>query len=143
MADMSFAKIRQLAGQAGRGVLKSLETLFSGLVDGTVVVYPRVAVGSIAANATEMFIGLGWIPDYVRVVNITDGGPALEWCNNTNDTAIQYATTITQVTSGGITPLTTLSTTLGFKVGIKATISGTTLNGKALRYMAVKNRPSA
>lgn len=106
-------------------------------------------VGTYTGTGAAINIILGFVPDYVRIINITDGTEAFDWFNGMGaGTAIKTSDAVATQASNGITayagvrPFT--SGSAGSEVmnpGIGAGITvGTALstNAKVYRYIATR-----
>lgn len=108
----------------------------------------NVEIGSYTGTGAAINIELGFVPEYVRVVNTTDGDAAWEWFDNmTAAHAIAYnaieddGTTgnaaIAPITANGISPMAGDRTTPlrpGFTVGTALSESA-----KVFRYIAMRS----
>jgi hypothetical protein len=132
-----FATALQQIAQGARSLLRSIPIVLKALIDGTLVVYPRMVVGTIAATATTMTVNLGFAPDAVEVINVTDAKQLNWYSPMTSGTGLLLATTAAAVSSGGVTPITTAGSE-GFSVGTNISAPS-----KFLTYIAYRNRPTA
>lgn len=99
----------------------------------------QIKVGSYTGTGAAINISLGWVPDYVRIVNATDGDVTAEWFAGMAD-----ASSVTIVTTAGPVLDTTnqvsdyagadASASPGFTVG-----SDLSESGKTFRYVAMRN----
>lgn len=107
----------------------------------------EIKVGSYTGTGAAINVELGFTPDYVKVINVTDGDEYWEWFSSmTNAHAIYTRTvtdngvtgnaSITRITANGITPLnpTDFTTKQGFTIGTALSESGDTF-----AYVAVRN----
>lgn len=104
----------------------------------------NIAIGKWTGNGSAKNVSIGFIPDYVRVVNVTDGDIAYEWFRGLGaDDAFQMtnhdSTQLSIITSNGISTYAGSDTpgseaTPGFAVG--ATFNE---NAKVFRYVAMRN----
>lgn len=95
-----------------------------------------IVVGTYTGTGAAIDIELGFVPDYVRVFNITDGDAAWTWFNGmTAGTAIADASGPVTLGSNGITALSGSTTKAdGFTVG-----TGLSESAKVFRYLALRN----
>lgn len=107
---------------------------------------PNIRTGTFTGNGAAQHIVLGFVPDYVRVINITDGTHAFEWFKgmaagnafqNANHGTVQNSV----ITSNGITAYPGQQQTspetgqgAGFTVGTAISV-----NAKVYRYVAIRN----
>lgn len=102
--------------------------------------------GTYTGNAAAINIELGFTPDYVKIVNITDGDDAWEWFSNMpNASAIYYkgivdngataAAALSKITANGVSPYA------GGPANAKGFTVGTALseNAKVFSYLAFRN----
>lgn len=100
-----------------------------------------VKVGTYTGTGAAINIELGWVPDYVRVWNVTDGDVSWEWFNglgagdvlqNTNHASTQNSL----VTSNGIDTYEPedFTNSQGFTVGTTLSESA-----KVFRYVALRD----
>ena len=96
-----------------------------------------IKIAKVTGTGAAIDINLGWVPDYVRIVNITDADVIDEWFadGSAAGTAIQTAAAVAARASNGITILNT-STAKGFTIG-----SGISESAKVLGYVAMRNIP--
>lgn len=136
----TLASARQLASAAGRMLPNAIERFLRRLIDGNLVVYPQVVIGTVTGGSSATPVVLGFTPDFVQITNITDYNAIFQWsAGMTNDTAVKLqapASTMGQITSGGITPVSTAGSQ-GFSLGFNIAIAA-----KNLQYIAIKNRPT-
>ena len=94
-------------------------------------------VGKVTGTGAAININLGWVPDYVRIVNITDADVIDEWFadGSAAGTAINTAAAVAARASNGITILNN-ATAKGFTIG-----SGISESAKVLGYVAIRNLP--
>jgi hypothetical protein len=100
----------------------------------------EVKIGSYTGTGAIKNIEIGWIPDYVRVVNVTDGDDIGEWFKGmTDDTAIDIAAAVAANAAGGISDYVGDATHApGFTVGVDYSE-----NAKVFRYVALRSGPGA
>lgn len=98
-------------------------------------------IGSYTGTGAAIDVELGWVPDYIRIWNATDGDETYEWFSgmaaaNALKTANHASTQLALITSNGITALNPkdFAKKKGFTVG--TAISEST---KVFRYIAVRN----
>jgi hypothetical protein len=99
---------------------------------------PNLRIGTYTGNAAAQNISLGFVPDWVRIVNVTDGTNETEWFNG-----MAAASGISVVTTAGPVLDTTnqvtafagdTSNAAGFTVGTDLSV-----NTKVYRYVAGRN----
>ena len=94
-------------------------------------------IGIVTGTGAALNVSLGFVPDYVRLVNITDGNVIAEWFEgqaegtSVRDTGTALATAAAP--NGIATYLGTASNPRGFTIG-----SGLSLSGKQLGYVAIR-----
>lgn len=111
---------------------------------------PNIRTGTVEGTGAAINISLGFIPDYVKVINVEDGDIMFEWfAGMTNGHAIQSINVVDSGTSGaaGLSRITSNgisayngSTTAGAGFTLGTAISE---NGKDLAYLAVRNGAGA
>lgn len=96
-----------------------------------------ISIGRVTGTGAAININLGWVPDYVRIVNITDADVFDEWFRDGSaaGTSISTAAAVAPRSSNGVTALDT-DTAKGFTIG-----SGISESGKVLGYIAQRNLP--
>lgn len=90
----------------------------------------EVADGFYTGTGAAINIELGWVPDYVKIINLTDGTEMFEWFNGaTNNPTIQSRAVTDNATTGNASMVrltsnavsayspTNLSNKPGFTVG--------------------------
>lgn len=97
--------------------------------------------GSVTGTGAAINVSVGFVPDYVKVINDT-AGASIEWFSGMTD-GHGYkrvaAGTGTKITSGGISDFTGSSTAgEGFTLGADADVN---VNTVTLRYVAIQNGP--
>ena len=93
-------------------------------------------IGIVTGTGAALNVSLGFVPDYVRLVNITDGNVLAEWFEGMSEgTAVRdTGTPATLAAPNGIaTYLGSASQPRGFTIG--ATLSA---SGKQLGYVAIR-----
>jgi hypothetical protein len=99
---------------------------------------PNIKIGTYTGNAAAQNIELGFIPDWVRIINATDGTNESEWFNG-----MAAASGISTVTTAGPVLDTTNQVTsyAGDATHAKGFTVGTDLstNAKVYRYIAARN----
>lgn len=106
--------------------------------------YPEVKIGTITGNGAAQNVSCGFIPDQVRVFNITDGNVIHNWFNGPADalaTMKETAGSLATQAANGITKYAGSSTpgaeaTPGFTIGTDVSV-----NAKVLYYVALRNGP--
>lgn len=98
-----------------------------------------IKVGKVTGTGAAINVALGWVPDYVRIVNVTDGDRTDEWFRDGMAAASSIPTTAqvgATLTSNGISALDSSTLGKGFTIG--STISE---SAKVLCYVAIRNTP--
>lgn len=97
-----------------------------------------IKTGTVTGTGAAINISLGWKPDYVRVLNVTDGDTVDEWVNGmAAGTAITIAAAAASRSSNGISQYDgTISEPPGFTIG-----SGISESAKTLAWVAMRNKP--
>lgn len=97
---------------------------------------PCIKTGTVTGTGAAINIPLGFVPDYVRIVNITDADQIDEWFAGMADgTSVQTNTAVATRASNGVTPYAGSSTVAaGFTIG-----SGISESAKVLYYVALRN----
>lgn len=94
----------------------------------------EILVDTYTGTGSAKNIICGWVPDYVRIVQVTDGNLTGEWFEGMADgTSIDTAAAVTPNADNGISKL--LDATLG-----RGFIAGTdfSVTGKVYRYVAFR-----
>lgn len=93
-------------------------------------------IGTYTGNGAAQNIELGYIPDHVEIMNITDKNAGWEWFSSMNDgEAIALAAGPAPVASNGVSKLKgTNNTQKGFTIG-----TALSANGKTFAYRATRN----
>lgn len=108
----------------------------------------NVEIGTYTGNGAAINIELGFIPDHVRVINVTDGNQIFDWFNgmtaghairqqNVVDNGTTGNSSLASITSNGITALAGDRTTPrrpGFTVG-----TALSTDTKVYRYIASRS----
>ena len=94
-----------------------------------------IRVGTVTGTGAAINISLGWIPDYVKVVNLTDGDTIDEWFRgNGAGTSIRTVLAVATNATNGISEYAgTGAIAPGFTIGTAISETGDTLNWFALR----------
>lgn len=97
---------------------------------------PNFITGTVTGTGAAINVPLGFVPDYVRVVNVTDADQIDEWFSGMTDgTSIQTNTAVAARASNGISAYAgSVSVAPGFTIG-----SGISETAKVLRYFAARN----
>jgi hypothetical protein len=99
---------------------------------------PQIKIGTYTGNSAAQNIELGFVPDWVRIINATDGTNESEWFNG-----MAAASAISTVTTAGPVLDTAnqvsayagdTSHSPGFTVGTDLSV-----NAKVYRYVAARN----
>jgi hypothetical protein len=96
----------------------------------------QVMSGSTTGTGAVINIELGWIPDHVRVANITDTDTIDDWWSSMADgTSLTTTTAVATRATNGISPYAGDTThKKGFTIG-----SGISESGKTLAWVAMRN----
>lgn len=97
----------------------------------------KVKVGTVEGTGSAINIQLGWIPDYVKVINTEDRDVVHEWFNGMTDGhAIKTTTAVASLTSNGISAYQGVrgSAAKGFTIGTDVSEAD-----KTLHYIAIRN----
>jgi hypothetical protein len=106
----------------------------------------QVKVGSWTGDGAAKNVEIGWIPDYVLIINTTDGDIAYEWFNGMGaadairhnkiaDNGATGAASFELITSGGIDAYAgSTDNKEGFTLAAAANE-----NAKVFRYVALRN----
>jgi predicted extracellular nuclease len=94
-------------------------------------------VGTYTGTGAAINLLLGFIPDHIRVINITDGNAGAEWFKATPGTTVALAGALSKVTSNGINAYA--GTVGGNAPGVTL---GTTVSvtGKVYHYIASRGK---
>jgi hypothetical protein len=99
---------------------------------------PNIRIGTYTGNAAAQNISLGFIPDWVRIVNATDGTNESEWFSG-----MAAASAISTVTTAGpvLDATNQISSYAGDSSNAPGFSVGTDLstNAKVYRYIAARN----
>jgi hypothetical protein len=95
-----------------------------------------VKSGTVTGTGAALNISLGWVPDYICVINVTDGDEKDEWFSDMPaGHSIQTTTAVAKITSNGFTAYEgTSSASSGITLG-----TAISENGKTLSYFAMRN----
>lgn len=102
----------------------------------------QVATGSYTGNGAAQNISLGWVPDHIKVINVTDSDATWEWFKGMTDgTAVKTSAAVAPLAANGISEYAG-SAVPGSEAGAGFTI-GTDLSEdtKVHRYIAYRNGP--
>lgn len=97
----------------------------------------QVKVGTYTGDGAAQNISLGWTPDFVMVVNVTDGDIISTWFSGMTDgTSVDIAAAVAANADNAISDYAgaAAGATPGFSVG-----TDLSENGKVYRYMALRN----
>ena len=94
-----------------------------------------VLTGSVAATGVAINLSIGFVPEYVKVINVTDGLVIYEWFNTMADgTAIRTDLAVGPQAANGISKyLGTSALAPGFTLGTAIALAGKTLAWLASR----------
>lgn len=106
-------------------------------------------IGSYTGTGAAINVELGWVPDHIEIINITDGDEKWTWFESMSDANAIHEQSIAddgttsnvsmeKITSNGVTPYepTNLSNKKGFTVG-----TAISEDGKTFAYKATRNAP--
>lgn len=105
----------------------------------------QVKVGTYEGTGAAINIELGWVPDYVRVINVEDGDTVHEWFNgmgagdaiksqNVVDNGVTGNSSLALLAANGIDSYSADDNNDGFTVG-----TDLSENTKTYRYVAMRN----
>lgn len=103
----------------------------------------NITVGTYTGDGSAKNIEIGFVPSYVRIVNITDVGVD-EWFAGMTDAtsytnSTEAAAGAVRAAPGGVTPNEgSAGISAGFSVGAALSV-----NAKVYRYIAIQNGPGA
>lgn len=95
---------------------------------------PSIKTGFVLGTGAALTVSLGWVPDYVRVINVTDGDKIHEWVRSR----------FCAFTSGGTTEVVAGDTLEGATSGVRVTVdqvilvSGTWAGGDAAGFFVFR-----
>lgn len=94
-------------------------------------------IGKVTGTGAAIEMNLGWVPDYVRITNLTDADIIDEWYadGSAAGTSISTAAAVAARASNGITILND-GVKKGFTIG-----SGISESAKVLGFVAMRNTP--
>lgn len=95
----------------------------------------HIVTGTYTGTGAALNLELGFIPDYFRTINITDGNAGLTWFNGMADgTAIAEGAALASQASNGITTYagSEAANSAGLTIGTAASVSA-----KVYRYVAI------
>lgn len=97
-----------------------------------------IRTGTVTGTGAAINVSLGFVPDYVKVFNITDADQVDEWMTGmTAGTSIQTNAAVAARASNGISPFAGSATAApGFTIG-----SGISESTKLLGWVAFRNIP--
>ena len=97
----------------------------------------EIKTGTVEGTGSAINITCGFIPKYVKLINI-DGDATGEWTEDmTDDEIFKDLPTgvMAQMASGGITPMTVNGTVLGFTIGTDTDIN---VSAETLMWIAMR-----
>lgn len=104
---------------------------------------PNIQVGTVEGTGTAITVELGFVPDFVNVMNI-DGNAEGKWTSDMPDASMQKRTagTFSNAASNGITPYAGSrgDAGAGFIIGADADVNA---SGETLVYIAMRSGPGA
>ena len=94
------------------------------------------ATGTVTGTGAAINVPLGWTPDYIKVINITDGDRIDEWvAGMAAGTAVTTTAQVASTASNGLSLYTgNEAASKGFTIG-----SGISESGKTLGWVAQRN----
>jgi len=107
---------------------------------------PSIKTGTIIGNGAAQTISIGFVPDYLRIINVTDGNVVYEWTpdmaaanalksQNVVDNAATGNSSLALIIANGVTAFAGSSTAAaGFTIGTAISV-----NAKTLAYQAYRN----
>jgi hypothetical protein len=98
-----------------------------------------IRIGKVTGTGAAINVPIGFVPDYVRIVNATDGDRTDDWFRDGMAAGTSIPTTAqvgATLGSNGISALDSSTLGKGFTIG--STISE---SGKVLTYVAMRNTP--
>lgn len=100
----------------------------------------EVKVGTFTGTGAALNISIGWIPDYVRIINVTDGDITHEWFKGMTDgTSVDTGAAVAANAADGVSDYEGSSSAApGFTVG-----TDISENGKVYRYIALRSGAGA
>jgi len=102
--------------------------------------FPNVKVGEVSGTGSTVLVNLGWQPDYIETINLTDKDQMYKFHSGMSaGTAIDInkSGSIAELASEGFTLVNNATDNVcGFKIG--TTISE---SSKRIAYLAVRNGP--
>lgn len=149
---MNLTKAKFLAGQAERGIWRSVSQLLMGMLnqdtnDG-IVFSSQFKIGTYAGTGSTVDVSLGFVPDMVVALNYTDRDEV----HISHVGSLGSTGTTVRIGNGGSTAATSLIS--GITSGIAALNNTTTgvrgfmamanssESGKTYAYLALRNRPT-
>ncbi len=98
----------------------------------------QIKIGTYEGTGDALNVKIGFVPDFLFIVNVDDGDLVGMWFNGmADDTAVDIATEVAANAAGGVTAYagTRGEDSAGFTVG-----TDYSENGKTYRYFAVANQ---
>lgn len=96
-----------------------------------------VQMGTIVGTGAAIAVTLGWVPDHIKVVNVTDADQMDEWYKGmAQGSSIQTNAAVATRATNGLSTLTGATGVLGFTIG-----SGISEVGKSLTWIAMRQIP--
>lgn len=93
-----------------------------------------IAISTYTGTGSAINVAIGFVPDYVRIINITDSDVTAEWfAGMTDGIAVDTAAAVAANADNGISKLESTSLGFGFIVGTDYSESA-----KVYRYIALK-----
>lgn len=93
-----------------------------------------IDVGTYTGTGAAINVSCGFVPDFLMIVNITDGDYIMTWFNGqAAGTSTDIAGAVAANAAGGITAYQPTSAAAGFTVGVDGSTSA-----KVYRYIAIR-----
>lgn len=87
----------------------------------------RPKIGTFVGTGAAVNVVCGFVPDYVRIINITDRDETYEWFSSMPaGTAVSTLLAVAGVASNGVSPLNSATLGAGFIAGTAISESGDT-----------------
>lgn len=106
----------------------------------------QVTIGSFTGTGAAVNVELGFVPDYIRIINVTDGDNIWEWFKGmTNGHAIFTRAVVDNATTGNSSVASITSNGVSAYEGSSSVGKGFTAgsaiseSGKTFRYVAMRN----
>jgi hypothetical protein len=98
----------------------------------------QIKVGTYTGTGAAINIELGFVPDYFRTINVTDGNAGIAWFSGmAAGTGITEGAALASLASNGITAFEGTEATTG--AGVTVGTAGS-VNTKVYRYVAIASQ---